>query len=242
MSLLVNPAVIILACVLFFYTALEVSTNGFIRTMSRSWRDCRLRKSKQPASSDISSIIGQKHLPKTNRQPKGYTAKYQVSLALSFFNLSSASDKQLFTACTAAGTKHQHATLGPSRHCDNKILTIAPCVLISGSALKATSCFQRQLCATTTRWTSKQWQSTHHSRHAPETSAGHHCLHLRKHTDQAINVYIYMCIYDYVSIQVLSISIDIRSQAHPKYICTQECFNGLPKNKSHIHATNCIQA
>lgn len=32
MSLLVNPAVIILACVLFFYTALEVSTNGFIRT------------------------------------------------------------------------------------------------------------------------------------------------------------------------------------------------------------------
>ena len=32
MSLLINPAVIILACVLFFYTALEVSTNGFIRT------------------------------------------------------------------------------------------------------------------------------------------------------------------------------------------------------------------
>ena len=31
-SLLINPAVIILACVLFFYTALEVSTNGFIRT------------------------------------------------------------------------------------------------------------------------------------------------------------------------------------------------------------------
>jgi FHS family glucose/mannose:H+ symporter-like MFS transporter len=32
MSLLINPAVIILACVLFFYTALEVSTNGWIRT------------------------------------------------------------------------------------------------------------------------------------------------------------------------------------------------------------------
>jgi len=32
MSLLINPAVIILACVLFFYTALEVSTAGWIRT------------------------------------------------------------------------------------------------------------------------------------------------------------------------------------------------------------------
>jgi fucose permease len=32
MSLVVNPAVIILAGVLFFYTALEVSTNGWIRT------------------------------------------------------------------------------------------------------------------------------------------------------------------------------------------------------------------
>jgi len=32
MSLVINPAVIILACVLFFYTALEVSTQGFIRT------------------------------------------------------------------------------------------------------------------------------------------------------------------------------------------------------------------
>jgi FHS family glucose/mannose:H+ symporter-like MFS transporter len=31
-SLVINPAVIILACVLFFYTALEVSTNGWIRT------------------------------------------------------------------------------------------------------------------------------------------------------------------------------------------------------------------
>jgi FHS family glucose/mannose:H+ symporter-like MFS transporter len=32
MSLVINPAVIILACVLFFYTALEVSTAGWIRT------------------------------------------------------------------------------------------------------------------------------------------------------------------------------------------------------------------
>jgi MFS transporter, FHS family, glucose/mannose:H+ symporter len=31
-SLMTNPAVIILACVLFFYSALEVSTSGFIRT------------------------------------------------------------------------------------------------------------------------------------------------------------------------------------------------------------------
>ena len=32
MSLAINPAVIILACVLFFYSALEVSTSGWIRT------------------------------------------------------------------------------------------------------------------------------------------------------------------------------------------------------------------
>jgi FHS family glucose/mannose:H+ symporter-like MFS transporter len=32
MAVAVNPAVIILACVLFFYSALEVSTSGFIRT------------------------------------------------------------------------------------------------------------------------------------------------------------------------------------------------------------------
>jgi len=32
MSLLINPAVIILACVLFFYSALEISTAGWIRT------------------------------------------------------------------------------------------------------------------------------------------------------------------------------------------------------------------